>query len=610
MRTKLFSTGRQICQQIWREIPARVLLSSALTTTLTLSLSLSMTLGCGDGAFGSDGSGSGVVDPPVIPLPDAPDLSARPERPQSPFAPADARLRRLLQPQYENAVRDLLGTAAAEAAAPPADVPLNGFVSVGAGDLSVSASAVESYEASAAAVAAAAVADPTSPLHAICTPVSVDDVGCWSQIVQRLGRRAYRRTLAADEIQRIVDVAVQAASAYGEVGKGKEFLALALLQSPHFLYLVEIGEPADPASARRLTGVELASRLSFFLTGAPPSDALLDAAEQGALSSSPTSLEAEARALLTDPRAKQALRDYFAEKLQMALLPTLSRPTPPAGTDGVTPPELSQSMRQLMVEETLRTIDDVVWTRNVDARELLTTKDTFVNDELAGYYGFDLPGSGTFFQRVRPPEEQERAGIFSQGAFLVRFAHPDRSSPTLRGKFLREQLLCSPVPAPPNDVITTLPPGSDDNLPQTTRDRLQAHATIPRCAACHEAMDPLGYAFEHFDQYGRYRTHENGLPIDASAELDGEVADGAAGFLDVLDGRSDMVSCLVRGLFRHATGHLEEAGEDASLYDVDTAFIGSGLRLQEALVGIATADAFLFVNTFDEAPAAGGGDQP
>ena len=110
----------------------------------------------------------------------------------------------------------------------------------------------------------------------------------------------------------------------------------------------------------------------------------------------------------------------------------------------------------------------------------------------------------------------------------------------------------------------------------------------------------MGFALEHFDQFGRYRTHENGLPIDASAELDGAGADGASAFMGVLDKRSDMVSCLVRGLFRHGTGHLEEIGEDPSLYDVDTAFISSGMRLQEGLVAIVVSDAFGFVNTLDE----------
>lgn len=555
--------------------------------------------GCPPGAAGPDDGDPG--DPQTVPPPPDPDaLSDRGPRPATPFAPAPARLRRLLAPQYKNAVKDLLGTAAADVVTPPGDVPLNGFVAVGAGELSLSASAVDGYEQSAAAAAAAASVDPSSPLRAVCTPAGVDDRACFGQVVTALGRRAFRRTLEADEVSRFVDIAVQAATAYGEVDKGLEYLTLALLQSPHFLYVVEIGDPSQPAEARRLTGAELATRLSFFLTNAPPDDELLDAAEAGSLSS-PTAIEAEARSLLTSPRAREALRAYMTEKLQLQILPTLNRPDP----------ALTTSMRQLMVEETLRTVDDVVWDRNADARELLSTTDTFVNDELAGYYGIPLPGSGTFFQKVQQTADEDRAGILTQGAFLVRFAHPDRSSPTLRGKFIREQLLCTAIDAPPPDVSTTLPESTDDNLPQTTRDRIAGHALEERCAGCHSAMDPMGFALEHYDQFGRFRSHENGLPIDAATDLDGEPTDGAAEFMGALDRRSDMVSCLVRGLFRNGVGHIDTSGEDVSLYDVDSAFIASGMKLQDALVAIAVSDAFGFVTTVD-APddAANGGGAP
>jgi hypothetical protein len=527
-----------------------------------------------------------VVDPPI----GVPEFSDRGPRPETPFVPARARLRLLLEPQYKNAVRDLAGDAAANVAVAPADVPLNGFVAVGAGELAVSAAAVAGYEASAEAIAAAASADPASPLNTLCTPGGVDDRACFTTLATRLGRRAYRRSLANDEVARLADIAIAAATAYGDAQRGKEFLMLALVQSPHFLYLVERGDVDDPAEARRLTGPELATRLSFFLTNGPPSDELLDAAEAGALSST-TAIEAEARALLTEPRAKEALRAFFREKLQVALLPTLNRPDP----------ALTPTVRDAMVEETLRTVDDIVWERDADSRALFTSTRTFVNDELAAFYGYPVPGSGAAFVAVDTPVEEGRAGILTQGAFLMRFAHPDRTSPTLRGKFIRESLLCQQVPAPPPEVVTTLPePSEGDGLPRTTRERIEAHATDGSCKGCHAFIDPLGYSLEHFDQFGRYRTHEVGLPIDASASLDGDDADGAAAFMGALSHRSDVVSCLVRGLFRNATGHIEQQGEDPSLYDVDTAFISSGLRLQEALVAIATADAFGFVNTFDD----------
>jgi hypothetical protein len=545
----------------------------------------------------------GRTTPPVdvtpLPIetddPDGVDLGPRLPRPAAPFAPSAARLRRLLHGQYQRAVADLLGDAAGVAAVAPPDVPLNGSVSVGSGDLSIAPAAVETYESSARAAAAAAMADPSSPLRAICTPSSGDDAACWQQLARRLGRRALRHTLTEEEVARYATLGQQATAAYAAiadpdaVARGVQFLVAALLQSPEFIYMVERGEPGDDPEARRLTGAELATRLSFFLTGAPPDDELLDAAERGDLSS-PTVLAATARALLTDPRAKSALHDYFVEKLELEPLATLNRPDP----------QLTPSVRAALVEETLRLVDDVVWTKNADVRELLRSTDTFVNDELARYYGFALPGSGSSFVKIATPPEQGRAGLLTRGAFLLRFAQPDRSSPTLRGKFIREQLLCASVPPPPPGVTTVLPDEEGDGLPHTTRDRIEAHAGDPSCAGCHAYIDPLGYPFEHFDQYGRYRTHENGLPIDSSGGLDDRTSADATEFMGLLDERADMVSCLVRGLYRHAVGRMEAAGQDAVLYDVDTEFIDGGLRLQDAMVAIATSDAFRFVNTADE----------
>lgn len=528
---------------------------------------------------------------PTIPLPTDPetpdDLTDRGPRPDDPFGAPPARVRRLLDGQYQNAVRQLLGTAAATVALPPVDVPLNGFLSVGAAELALSGIGVDTYEASAEAVAAAASVDPSSPARAICQTA---DVGCYTQIVRTLGRRAWRRTLTESEVSAYAGIGVTAANAYASLverpfDKGLEFILLGLLQSPHFLYIIEIGDEDQAPEARSLTGAELATRLSFFITDSPPSDALLDAGEAGSLSS-PATLEATVRELLARPEARTALRNAFRERLQLQNFQTLNRPDP----------ALTPSVRTAMVEESLRLIDDVVWDRNVDLRELFSTTTTFVNDELAAYYGFALPGSGAFFSRVQTPAAEGRAGLLTRGAFLTRFAHNNRSSPTLRGKFIRENLLCASVPAPPNDVSTTLPEQIDDNLPRTTRDRMAAHMTEPRCAACHETMDPLGFALEHYDQFGRYRTHENGLPIDSSAELDGDAAPDAAGFMGILKNRSDLASCMVRALYRHGTGTIEVQGQEAALYDVDTAFLSSGLKLQEALVGIVLSDAFGIVS--------------
>jgi hypothetical protein len=574
---------------------------SSLLVALSCAV-LGLSVACGDERGGA-GTPPPRVDPRPLPDDDEDDdvdedvdvdLQERPARPEEPFAPSAARLRRLLREQYVHAVADLLGDAAAATVQAPPDVPLNGSVAVGAGDLSIDPAAVDTYEAAAHAAAVASLADAGSPVRSLCTPTGATDSACWRQLATRLGRRAFRRTLAADEVDRYAALGAQATAAYVDfdarpVDKGRQFLLAALLQSPHFLYIVERGDPADDPAARQLSGAELATRLAFFLTGAPPDDELLDAGERGDLAS-PTALEAAARALLTDPRARTALRAYFVERLHLDGLATANRPDP----------DLTPTVRAALVEETLRLVDDVVWTRNADVRELFRSTETFVNDPLAAYYGWlPLPGSGSDFVKVPTPAAEGRSGLLTRGAFLVRFAHPDRSSPTLRGKFIREQLLCTAVPAPPPTVETTLPETEPDGMPRTTRDRLAAHAHERSCAGCHVFIDPPGYVLEHYDQFGRYRTHEQGLPIDASGELDGHPVADAAGFMEALDERVDLVSCLARGVYRHAVGRMEEAGQEAALYDVDTAFIDGGLRLQEALVAIAVSDAFRFINTTD-----------
>lgn len=568
-----------------KHMNARLISAGLLAASLTAA-----SLGCGVDPAGAPGQIPVTPSPTLPTTPTVSDeLTERVSRPDGPFTAAPARVRRLLRPQYENAVRDLLGTAAAEQAAAPVDLPLNGFLSVGAGEIALSGEGVDTYESSAEAVAFAASRDPSSPARSVCTETTA---ACYGDIIDRLGRRAFRRSLTEEERSAYVGLAVAAVDAYGPVisdprpsalfEKGLEFLLMGLIQSPHFLYIVELGESDDPADARRLTGNELATRLSFFILNSPPTDALLDAAERGDLES-PTVREAMVRELLAHPRARQTLRSHFAERLQIEALSTLNRP------------ELSESVRAAMVEETLRLVDDVVWDRNADVRELFMSKDTFVNDELAAHYGFDLPGSGALFSRVPTPSTEGRAGILTRGAFLTRFAHPNRSSPTLRGKFIRENLLCVAVSAPPDDVVTTLPETVEDNIPRTTRDRMAAHVVEPRCAACHSSMDPLGFSLEHFDQYGRYRSHENGLPVDATAEIDGQFADGSEEFMAQLSRRSDMASCLVRSLYRQGAGAIETAGQEGDLYDVDTDFIDAGLRLQEALVAVAMSDAFSFV---------------
>ncbi len=508
-----------------------------------------------------------------------------------PFEPAPLRVRTLLSWQYRNAIADLLGPEAAAVVTPPADTSVNGLAAIGASQLSLSTGAVSQYEQSAHAAVEKAFADPARRAAIVgCTPVGAVDASCFESMVRSFGRRAFRRPLEPEEVAAWTSVARQAAEAYGDFHRGAAFALAGILQSPSFLYQVELGAPdPDHPGRLRLDGYELASRLSFFLTGSIPSDALLDAAEAGELDT-PEGLSHHARVLLETPRARAALRAFFDELLQLQDLPSLSK-SPTAY------PTWSPALAKAMREETLRLLEEAAFDSYGDFRAVLDARHTFVDRELAAHYGVALSEAATGWQRIELPADQPRAGILTHGSFLSLMAHPLSTSPTHRGKFIRERLLCEPVAAAPNNVDTSLSP-TDPAKPQTMREKISVHLSNASCANCHRLMDPIGLGFEHFDAVGRYRTTEVGKPIDASGDFDGlgrfQDARGLAALLKQ-DVRAS--KCLARSLFRQASGHVDTLGEERPMAELHQAFERSGFKMKELLVAIAASDAFRYAAT-------------
>jgi PAS domain-containing protein len=494
-------------------------------------------------------------------------------------------LRRLIARQYKNAVRDILGEDAALAAAPPPDIALNGFETIGAAQLAVGDQAVVQYESSARGIAAAAMGDSARISELVgCAPSGAADTACHRELVARFGRRAFRRPLIEEEIAAYSAVALEAAQEFNDFYAGVEYAMAAILQSPFFLYQVEIGVPgAENPSRRALTGFEIATRISFFLTDSTPSDELLDAAEAGSLATSEGVRDA-ARDLLEQPGARAALRGFYEEFLRLRELDGLVK-------DTNTFPQFSASLAQAMKEETLSLIQDVVWERDADYREILDADYTFVNQELAAFYGFPEPTEPGFAKVAIKPEEK-RGGFFGHASFLSLFAHATSTSPTLRGKFVRERMLCQSIPAPPNNVVTEFPPGAEA---QTARDRLKAHQEVPSCAGCHVLMDNIGFGLENFDGVGLFRTTENGADIDAKSDVDGIPFDGARSLGTALRSSDEVPLCVARNIFRHATGHVETKGEAEAIAAIGEAFEASGYRMKELLVEIAASEAFLNV---------------
>jgi hypothetical protein len=502
----------------------------------------------------------------------------------APTAATPSAARRLLANQYTNAIRDLLGDAAALEAAPPDDSSVSGWNAIGAAEIAVGDLLVSRYDASARAVARAAVRD-TRRIDdlAACEPDSQGDDVCLQGFVERFGRLAFRRHLDADEVAAYTDLGAEASMVIGDYYSGIEHVIGAMLEAPSFLYIVETGEPdaAEPA-ARQLTGGEMATRLSFALWATTPSIELIDAAERGELDT-PDGVRAAARAMLEDPRAHEALYAFYDELLDLAVLPQTPK-------DRSVYAAYDEALAAAMRRETLALLDRVVWDEPGDFLGVLDAPYAYVNGDLASLYGLPPPANPGDFEWVDLPATGVRAGLFGEGAFLSIFAHPESTSPTRRGRFVLETFLCEPVPAPPPNVSTTLPEGAD--LP-TMRDKLAEHVVNPSCASCHVKMDQVGLALENFDGIGAAREVDNGAAIDAKSTAEGlGTFAGARELGAAVRAHPYVGACLARNVLRHTAGRLEHDADAAELDTLVDGWRATGRRMQDLLVELVASRAF------------------
>jgi len=527
--------------------------------------------------------GPGMPMVPGMPSPQQPPDPSKPDEPAAlpAFAPAELHARLLTTAQYRGSVLALLGPEAAAVAAPPHDVAVNGLAAIGAAQLALSTTAVDAYEQSAFAVAKAALAARKATLIP-CTPTKADDAACMGKALEPLLTRAFRRPLEAGELTRWVDLGVLAAQGYTAFDKGVEFALAGILQSPSFLYLDEHGavDPQDPTRLK-LTGYEVASRLSYFILSAPPDDALLAAAASGGLDTA-DGVRTQARRLTALAAAKDAVAGFFDEALELQELEKVAK-------DAKAFPDFTPALAASMHEETRRFLTALAL-EDKDFRDLFTSTTTFVDANLAKHYG--LPAV-TSWQQVELPAAQGRLGLLGKASVLTMQSHPTSNSPTYRGKFIRERLLCQPIAAPPPDVNTQLPPSTPDK-PQTLRQRLQVHMQLASCRGCHAMMDPLGFAFEGFDATGKSRTTDEGLPLDTTGTLDGKGFTGASELSQQLHDDERTMRCLAATLYRQGVGHVELPTEARPLKAATDAFAAGNHRFSQLLVELSASDAFRY----------------
>lgn len=501
-----------------------------------------------------------------------------PKGPVGPPTPTASAAQRLTTAQYRNAIRDLFGP---EVVVPPAlepDVALDGFDAVGSSKSTISARGVEQYEAAAFAIGNQVIADPKLLGRVLtCKPAGVTDEPCARTFTAALGRRVFRRPLTTDETTKIVAVITSSATTLGAFEKGLPYGIAAMLQSPNFLYRPVFGQ-GEP---KEHTGFELATRLSFFLWNTIPDDALLAAAEAGALATY-DGVKKEVDRMLASPLARDGLRNFVREWFRLGDLDRLEKDAKLFTTYSV---ELGPTAR----EETLRLFEDLVFEKNADIRDVMTTRRTFVTPKLASMYQLPAP-SPEGFAPVELPSDSPRRGLLGQIAILALYAHPTSSSATLRGKFVREKLLCVEIPAPPVNVNTALPEPTPDA--KTLRQRVKIHLLDKSCAGCHAIMDPIGLGLEQFDGIGRYRTKENAAVIDPSGELDGQKFSNPAELAEAIRNHRDFGPCIARKVFQYGTGMKPTPEDNPTLKALADHFAAAGYRLKPLMAAVATSPAF------------------
>lgn len=494
-------------------------------------------------------------------------------------------LRRLTNTQYNNTVRDLLGDVTGPANQFPPEDYVNGFKNQYDAQ-SLTPMLVEAYSAAAERLARNAFRGGDTHGLIPCKP----SVPCRETFVRAFGLKAFRRPLEREEARRYAALFTREA----DFLTGAKLVVEAMLQSPNFLFRLEDTPKAE------WRPYATASRISYAVWDSMPNSALLDSAARGELST-PQGVEKTTRRVLDDPRAHQALDEFFSQWMRLDRILTASK-------DRRRFPQFTRETAVAMTAETRAFLSDLAW-NDRNFMDMFTADYGFMNSDLAAIYGVPAPAKD--FERVRFATGSERAGILGQAAFLALTAKPEETSPTARGLFVREQFLCQKVADPPPGVNTNLPPATEAQ-PQTNRQRLQMHVTDAACSTCHNLIDPIGFGFEKFDAIGGRReklklTFASGPRARNAAmktvELDLDTTGTVAGIPNsafqspdrlgaVLAQTPQCQECVVKQYFRYISGRLETPTDRATISGVLSDFRKSQFRFKELIVSLVRAREF------------------
>jgi Protein of unknown function (DUF1592)/Protein of unknown function (DUF1588)/Protein of unknown function (DUF1587)/Protein of unknown function (DUF1585)/Protein of unknown function (DUF1595) len=492
--------------------------------------------------------------------------------------PGQVTIRRLNRTEYNNTVRDLLGVAFHPADDFPADDVGYGFDNMG-DVLSLSTLLMEKYLAAAEKIVPTALADPeTRKRIFICQPTPGTHDSCARKILEAFARRAYRRPVAGEEVERLVALVRLAESQRDGFDKGIELALEAVLTSPQFLFRVERDFKSRVSGPHLITEYELAARLSYFLWSSMPDDELFAEAQRGTLRKN---LESQVRRMLKDDKAKALVENFAGQWLQLR---NLRNASPDPGTF----PSWDEPLRVAMQKET-ELFFHAVLSEDRNIIDFVDADFTFVNERLARHYG--IPGiKGQEFQRVHLTDRR-RGGVLTQASILTLTSNPTRTSPVKRGKWILENILGTPPPPPPPGAGEL----SDDKqvvLSGSLRQRMEQHRAKPDCAICHKRMDPLGFGFENFDAIGGWREKDGAFTIDSSGVLpDGRSFQGPAELRAILLTQRDAFArCLTEKMLTYALGRGLETYDKCAVGAITAALGKSGYRLPALIVEICKSD--------------------
>jgi hypothetical protein len=498
-----------------------------------------------------------------------------------PIDPGNVLIHRLNTAEYNNTVADVLGTTQQPGTALWASEETADFNNIAAVE-NVDDKQYQLYYDAAGVVAKDVFA--SSALKArVVTCETADDTTCVQGIINATGLKLFRRPLAAAEVSTYLKVYTSLRAASLSHDDAVQQVLVALLASAEFLFRMEIDPTPSSTAVHPLSPYELATRLSYFLWQSAPDDGLLKVAGDGTLSDTAT-LQAQLQRLSADPKFERFSQSFVGQWLGIRNVAT-------HGVDPTVFPNWTPAIGTAMAQEAYSFFDEFAkgsrpWT------EFITADVNYIDSNLAPIYGMAAPASG--MQRVTNTSDH-RVGFLGMGSFLALSSYEYRTAPTLRGRWILLNLLCSPPPNPPAGVPALDSNGaSADAAQQNVRQRLEAHRANPICASCHANLDPYGLALENFDAIGQYRSaYSGGSAIDASTQLsDGTEFDGLPGLIDYVSKQPKLLSCVENELFTYSLGREPIATDQPYLSQIQTNWLTDTPTLPRLIEGLVLADTF------------------